>query len=988
VNITNFLKKISTDERFLNDIVHFETLPPSSARLGELEPPLDTHIQEALNKQKVKRLYQHQVDAVQSARNGLNVVTVTPTASGKTLVYTLPIIEKVISDPGTFALLIFPLKALAQDQLKSINLLTESLEFEHPVAAIFDGDTPKNERVKLKKRPPHLLLTNPDMLHHGMLPYHSQWAEFFRGLKYVVIDEIHTYKGIFGSHVLQIIRRLKRIANFHHTSIQFLATSATIANPKELAENLTGEEFTLVEKSGAPASRRHIVFVNPTASTYTVAVKLFTAAMEAGLKTIVFSKARKITELVYQWTVQSNPSLAGKISSYRAGYLPKERREIEKNLKSGKLKGVISTSALEMGIDIGGLDVCILIGYPGTITNTWQRAGRVGRGTNESAVFLIAQHDALDQYFMKYPEDFFGRSAEAAVVDRSNRYLLRDHLACAAQEVPIRKNDTIYPVDTYRKILDELTEESILVEAAQGTVWFSKRKNPQREINIRAAGPTFPIFEMGTRKLIGHVNGFQAMTECHPGAVYLHHGKTYVVDKLDLGTAEVTVHQDNVKYYTISRTEKETEILEIRQSRDAGRYKVDLGLVEVTEKVIGYEKRYAASREKVSEHELDLPPVKYKTIGLWIQPCSDTIDGLSDLKYHVMGSLHATEHASLALLPLFALCDRNDVGGISFTKHPQLEGAAVFLYDGHPGGVGLSTKAFDVLDELLEKVLTLVEGCDCEEGCPSCIHSPKCGHGNIPLDKIGCIRLLKHLTGKEEIKPLHSDIEDSTGAKPDKTQEVKSKKKLSSDLKIIDKNKDIPKKSYVSKLPVTEGRDIVVFDIETQLSAEDVGGWHNSHLMRVSLAVLFERQTGQYFTYFEDDIQELIRRLNRAELVVGFNSKRFDYAVLSAYSGEDLLSLPSLDLLSEIVNQHGHRVKLDSLGTATLKSPKSADGLMALKWWKEGKLDKIEKYCKKDVEITARLLDYALEHGYLLVNHKSHGIVRLLLDLPVERLLT
>ncbi|MGA1825929.1 MAG: DEAD/DEAH box helicase [bacterium] len=970
VDLRDFLYKIRQDGRLAPDIAFHKVLSGKGARFQDLNPPLPASLQKALETNGVKNLYLHQAEGIQLAREKCNVVTVTPTASGKTLVYTLPILERIITDPDTRALLLFPLKALAQDQLKRIQELATVLGLsQSSLAAIYDGDTSSYQRAKIRKNPANIILTNPDMVHHGLLPFHTQWSDFFTNLHYVVIDELHTYKGVFGSHVLQILRRLRRVASFYHAKPQFLATSATIANPRELAEQLTGLGFNLVEENGAPSATRHIFFVNPTASLYTSATHLFTEAMKAGQKTIVFTKARKITELIYQWTLRSHSKLKNKISAYRAGYLPTERREIEHKLQSGVLNGVISTSALEMGIDIGGLDVCILVGYPGTITNTWQRAGRVGRKERDSAIFLIAQPDALDQYFMRHPNDFFRRGAEAGVVDETNPYLLKNHLVCAAQEAPLRRDDTVYNVTALQTIITELTETRDLIEAAGGAVWFSARKRPQRDVDIRGAGSTFTIMEKEKRYLIGHLSGRQALTECHTGAIYLHGGQTFLVTELDLSTHNVWVEKADVSYYTIAHTDKETEILTILDSRENNYYKVSLGRLKVTERATGFEKRNTAGREKISEHELDLPPIVYETVGLWIEPPTLTMDELTDNKHHPMGSIHAIEHASLAMLPLFALCDRNDVGGISFTRHPQLEDAAIFLYDGHPGGVGLAAKAYEVLDQLLAKVLALVEECPCSDGCPSCIHSPKCGHGNVPLDKGGCVRLLQHLHGKREcIDAPHLSIR--------KTEKNGTKKESEPLIREI----SIP---YTNKLPLIKGRDIVVFDLETQLSAQEVGGWHNAHLMRVSVGVLFEHQSGNYITYMEDTISDLIERLLKAELIVGFNQKRFDYTVLRAYTGEDLSALPCCDLLEEIHNRLGFRLGLGAVASATLGSPKSADGLDALRWWKEGNIEEIKRYCRRDVELTANLFDHVMEKGYLLYTNKTHGIVRLPMDIAL-----
>jgi len=973
-NVKSFLKDIYKDDRFNREIVHQETFESKPGLYKSLNPPLPDSLQSALRSEGIHSLYTHQVEGIDKVRAAKNVVTVTPTASGKSLTYLVPILEKMANNPDARAILLFPIKALAQDQKMKIENLLQAAGYDQIKLAVYDGDTPRNERGLIRKNPPNLILTNPDMLHQGLLPFHTQWEKLFRNLHFVVIDELHGYKGVFGSNVLQIMRRLRRICRFYRAEPQFIAASATIANPGELAENIVGLPFDVIDKNGAPSAERNILFVNPISSLYTTTVRLLSEAVNAGLKTIVFTKARKITELIHSWTLQSNPDLMGRLSAYRSGYLPSERREIEQKLHDGELDGVIATSALEMGIDIGGLDVAILVGYPGSIASTWQRGGRVGRKERDSAIFLLALPDALDQYFMRNPADFFGRSVEAAVVDIANPYLLERHLPCAAQEVPLRRDEGIYDPEQLEISLKELVKKGDLLEAANGSVFFSKSKQPQRNVDIRGGDSSISVFEEKTRRLIGKVNQWQAMTECHPGAVYLHHGASYLITKLEMGAGEAWATKKEMPYYTTALTEKETEILEVFETKNEKRYGVSLGKLKVTERVIGFEKRSTTARDKISAHELELPPVTYETIGIWFEPPVEAIGGLIDEKFHPMGSLHATEHSCLALLPLFTMSDRNDLGGISFTRHQETGNATIFLYDGHPGGVGLANKAYEILQDLFERVLHLVETCPCEDGCPSCIHSPKCGHGNNPLDKQGCIRLLKHLTNREELVGDPELVYEMFGTKGNAQTKPVVKKKLEK----VEEAVEIP---YENKLHLIKDKDVVVFDIETQLSAEEVGGWHNAHLMRVALAVTYEFLSGEYKTYYEENVDELIERLFKADIVVGFNNINFDNSVLMGYSGQDLRGLNNLDLLQEIVRCIGHRVKLDSLGKATLGTAKTADGLQSLQWWKEGKVEEIEKYCRMDVELTAKLFELALKQGFLLVDHFEQGSVKIAVDI-------
>ncbi len=951
-SILNFLQTIQSDPHFALCPTHEEFFPSQPARFGELHPPLPTVIGNGLAGLGIGQLFSHQAEAIQKIRTGRNVVVVTPTASGKTLTYFLPIIERLMREPEKSALVLFPLKALEQDQkLKAAywqKVLTGQLDLS---VEIYDGDTPGHVRARLKKRPPHFLFSNPDMLHAGFMAFHQGWETFLRRLQFIVIDELHAYRGIFGSHILQVFRRLSRLLAYYSVKPQFIALSATIANPVELAEKLTGQSFELVSESGAPLGERRFLFLDPPHSVTSAAARLFIQAVEQGLKTIVFTRARATTEIIHRTILDTRPELAHLISSYRAGFLPEERREIEARLAGGDLKGVVSTSALELGIDIGGLDVCILAGYPGSITATWQRSGRVGRRGEESAVILLTQPDALEQYFLHNPSDFFGRPFESAIVSEDNEEILRAHLPSAAAEIPLMEDDPFIDIQRHEKTLHALEREGLLVRSASGKQWFPGVPRPQQSVSIRHVGHTFDIVCSDETKPIGEISGPAVFRECHVGAIYLHRGRQYEVQKLDLERKRVEVQPVSVAIYTMVRSDKKTEILDETAQKKVKSFVVHLGKVKVTETYHSFERRRLYSQELLSVEPLELPPQSYTTQGIWIEIPAEIPRQLAQEERHFMGGIHAMEHAAISLVPLFALCDRGDVGGISYTQHPQLQGGAVFIYDGYAGGMGIAKHVYDVIEELLQRTHKLISECPCEDGCPSCIHSPKCGAGNKPLDKTAAVMVLSGLLAlpsSESVEGTHRKVE----VEPNSVRGPISVK-------------------------IPPDRRVLVFDLETQLSAEEVGGWSRIRQMRLALGGVFDSSDGEVHFYDEAHVADFIAHLRLGDLVVGFNQLRFDYEVLRGYTFDTFADLPSLDILVEVEKQSGLRLKLDTLARATLGVQKLADGLQSLVWWKEGRLDLIEQYCRQDVEITRDLFFFGLENGYLLYERKDFGVVRI-----------
>jgi DEAD/DEAH box helicase domain-containing protein len=755
-----------------------------------------------------------------------------------------------------------------------------------------------------------------------------------------------------------VLRRLQRVTAFYNCRPRFVACSATISNPAEFAGTLAGREFALVDDDGSPAQGKRFVFVNPIGSPYGEATDLLLHCIQAGYKTIAFAKARKIAELITMWAHQAAPQLASKLRAYRAGYRPEERRAIEQGLVQEQLLGVVSTSALELGIDVGGLDVCLLVGYPGSVASTWQRGGRVGRSGQEALIILVALPDALDQYFMRHPEDFFVRTPEAAIIDPGNRRILLDHLVAAAAEVPLRPSDAgIYGPDLPQRIA-ELQAEHRLVQSADGTEWYARRRNPAREISIRSVGEAFVILNP-TGKTIGSVDGFRAVHECHPGAIYLHQGQQFEVTDLDLAQRKVQARPMEVDYYTQTSGEKETEILHCEEVREVNRTVARLGRLKVTERIVGYEKRRIFGQDRIGSYPLDLPPHTFETQGLWFEVPETLRDYVKQAPpggLHFMGGIHAIEHAMIGLFPLFALCDRGDVGGISQTFHPQVGRPAIFIYDGYPGGIGLAERCYRVLDELLRHTLTLLRDCPCEMGCPSCIHSPKCGSGNKPLDKAAAMLTLEGLLGLIEVPAALASSPSPAFATPRGLQRLVG---------------------VAAPNPLPAAPRVLILDVETQRSAEEVGGWEHADRMGLAVAVTQDLETCEVQVYTEDRVESLLEELSRAALVIGFNIRRFDFSVLRGYRAMDYGALPVLDLLEEIHAALGFRLSLNHLAQETLGVPKLGDGLQSLAWWKAGERDRVIDYCKTDVELTRRLYEFGREHGYLLYRDAQSRPVRL-----------
>jgi DEAD/DEAH box helicase domain-containing protein len=727
-------------------LVHLERLPARQARHAVTAEPLPPSLAARL---PPAGLWTHQAEAIDLARAGRSVVVATGTASGKSLCYQVPVAEAA-AEGGT-SMLLYPTKALAQDQLRSLAALRQP----GLAAACYDGDTDPDERAWIRRNV-NVVLSNPDMLHVGLLPHHGRWAEYLARLQYVVLDELHTLRGVFGSHVAHLLRRLRRLCAHYGASPTFLFGSATIGDPAGLATALCGLKVEAVTDDGSPRGERLFALWNPPLldeasgarlSANTETASLLAALVASDHRAIAFCRSRRGTEVVAADTGRRlGPELASTVRPYRGGYLAAERREIEGQLFSGELRGVVATSALELGVDVGGLDACVLDGYPGTIASLWQQAGRAGRAQQRSLAVLVAGDDQLDQFLMAHPTEVFTRSPEPAVVNPSNPYVLEPHLACAAYELPLTPGDEeLWGDDLDEGVLALARDDRLRVRSGRG--FWAGRGSPAWGVGLRSGSSSEYRIAEADGRLIGTVDASRAFDVVHPGAVYLHQGSAWRVDRLDLHDLVAYVSPDPGDESTMARSETNIRILEEETSRAVGRARLGLGAVEVSSQVVGYERRDVATRELLGHEDLDLPPTSLVTRAFWyvIDPCVLVDAGVPPASWP--GTLHAAEHAAIGLLPLFTICDRWDVGGVSTALQADTGRPTIVVYDGYPGGAGIAELGFDAGRRHLEATLEVVLACRCEKGCPSCVQSPKCGNLNEPLDKAGAIAFLQTVLG-------------------------------------------------------------------------------------------------------------------------------------------------------------------------------------------------------------------------------------------------
>lgn len=747
--IDDFIQNIRKRGSYRNQIVHIEQIPSQKAVYRDLDRPLPDVIQNYLTNNKI-RLYCHQAEAINKIRKGKNVIIVTPTASGKTLAFNLPIFETFYKDNKATALYLYPSKALTNDQLKVLGEIERQTGIDTK-ACIYDGDTPSHQRAKIRSNS-RIVLSNPYGFHQ-YLPWHNKWRNFLQNLKFVIIDEAHVYRGVFGSNVAMLIRRLLRICEYYNSSPQLILSSATIANPIEHASKLTAKEFEVVSSDGAPKGKKTFMFWNPPfiddkkiirRSTHQETKDLMALNIHKKLQTLCFTSSRQMAELITRWTREElqkiSPEYGKLITAYRAGYLPQERRKIENELKTKKLFGVVSTNALELGIDIGSLDSVIISGYPGTIISTWQQAGRAGRSNSKSLVTLVAFANPLDQYYMKNPQDFFGKPHEEAIIDLHNRYISLSHIMCAAAELPLKKSDEKYFPQLFQESVGVLENQHLIQKTTRGCV-YSGTARPTQVVSLNdISGTSVSVICNGS--LLETLALTKAYQEVHEGAVLLHQGETYISEELNLNTLTAKVKQEDVGYYTEALKDIDVEIKKTFEKKLNGAV-IEIGELEITERYREYViKTYD---EVLDRNPLSLPPLKFSTVGFWFIIPNEIQDEIKSKGFDFQGGIHAIEHAMIAMSPIFAMCDRRDIGGFSTVFHPDTKSPTIFIYDGFEGGIGISEKLYEKIQELWEKTYYLIKNCECKEGCPSCIFSPKCGNENEPLDKRVAINILSSI---------------------------------------------------------------------------------------------------------------------------------------------------------------------------------------------------------------------------------------------------
>jgi DEAD/DEAH box helicase domain-containing protein len=727
------------------EVVYRRHEPARKARVEPLPDDLDPRVASRLVETGVTGLFVHQAEAWEAARRGENVVITTGTASGKSLAFNLPVLDAIAREPKTRALYLYPTKALAQDQARAL----AELRLTGLKPAIYDGDTPAERRWQIRKWS-NLILTNPDMLHVGLLPHHDRWGDVLHNLRYVVVDEAHVYRGVFGSHVANVLRRLRRLARIYDAEPQFLLASATIANAGELAAALTGEPARVIERDTSPKAEREVVIWNPPlldpelgqrASPLGEAARLLSQLVTQGLRTICFAKSRKAAELIHRFAAERvDTATARRLAPYRAGYTPEQRRDIERRLVEGELLGVTATDALELGIDIGLLDCAISVGFPGTVASLRQQWGRAGRRSHGLAV-LVASEDALDQFFAREPEALLSRRVEAAILDHTNHRILDPHVLAAAYEAPLDDGDAATLGTEAVRRAAELPE---LEHTSAGFVWKG-RDYPAARISLRSGdADAFTVVDVDTGSLLGLVERDRAYSTVHEGAVYLHLGEQYVVRELDLEGRIAVVAPVNVDWYTQVKKETETAIEEVERSERKLGVDLQFGKVSVSEQVVAYARKSIRDGSTIEIVPMLMPETTFDTEAVWFCPEPEHLEELERMPV-LLGTLHAAEHALIALLPLWAMCDRWDIGGLSTNIHFQTGRPSIFVYDGHAGGVGITARGFERFPDWVDDTNRLLAHCPCKSGCPSCVQSPKCGNLNEPLDKAGARTLLQRM---------------------------------------------------------------------------------------------------------------------------------------------------------------------------------------------------------------------------------------------------
>ena len=732
MNVDQLADQLRRDPMFMENVVRWEEMPARGAQYAPFPEDLDPRLVPVLERRGIHQLYSHQAHAVREVLAGRDVVVVTPTASGKTMCYNLPVLSAILNNEDARALYLFPTKALSADQVSELYELIEEMGVDIKTYT-YDGDTPGAARRAVRQAG-HIVVTNPDMLHSGILPHHTKWVKLFENLKYIVIDEIHTYRGVFGSNLANVLRRLMRLCEFYGSHPQFILCSATIANPKELAETLTGRDVTLIDDNGAPMGRRHFVFYNPPVINRQLGIRkgvipetrqIAGMLLKNGIQTITFARARLTVEVLTKYLkdlVRDPLGNAGRVRGYRGGYLPTQRREIERGLRAGQIDAVVSTNALELGIDIGALDACVLCGYPGTIASAWQQAGRAGRRKGTSIVFFVASSAAIDQYIVSHPDYFLHQSPENALLNPDNLYILLSHFKCAAYELPFEDGDGFGNAPAPEELQGFLEEENILRHVDGRYHWMAE-DFPASEISLRsAASENFVIIDItdpAHHRVIGEMDRYTVPMLLHENAIYMHEGQQYQVEKLDFDACKAFIRQVDTGYYTDANLNVSLSLLDVEKSEDTPEGgSCALGEVKVTTLVTMFKKIRFDTHETLGFGHVRLPETDMHTTAMW-WTLPDSLCARFENDTLKNGMLAITNLLRI-VAPLYLMCAPQDVAVLYQVKSPITDKPTVILYDNCPGGVGLAHKAYGMQKLLLEKALQIVTDCACAQGCPSC----------------------------------------------------------------------------------------------------------------------------------------------------------------------------------------------------------------------------------------------------------------------------
>jgi DEAD/DEAH box helicase domain-containing protein len=739
-----FLDTLKHSARHSRRLAAIRTVPGREAAYGSLEPPLAPCLERMLTRREI-RLYTHQCRAVEACRQGESLIITTPTASGKTLGFTLPVLERLEEDPDATALFLYPTKALARDQVKVL-LDLEAASGIRICPAVYDGDTPQGKRPQIRNQS-RIVVMNPYELHQ-VLPWHYKWSRFLAGLQFVVVDEAHRYRGVFGSSIALLLRRLERICRGYRRTPQYLLSTATLGNPQEFGELLTGHPCRLIEGNGAPQQERHVVLYNPyaageeTGSTITAAAEVLLASVRQDLQTLCFAQSRKTAEVIAavakEYLLEAGEADRYALAAYRAGYLPSERRVLEDQLKQRQIHGLTTTSALEVGIDIGSLDAVVLCGYPGTMIATWQQIGRAGRREVPSVAAVIAQQGPLDQYYMHHPEAFFSAPHELAILDLENPAIVSGQLLCAAAELPLTDDDQDLFGPLFSPLTEGLVSKRLLAETSTGLVYSGRQRATEAVKLDGLSGDLFRVLAGG--RVLETLDRHQAYREAHCGAILLHQGESFAVTAMDPEHLDITAEPIDVEYTTKPLHTTEITAGMVATTEALPGLTIETGAVTVTETFTGYQVRQYG--EVLATHHLDLPPLVFETRGVSLKFSPALISDLAAAGLDPAGALHGAEHALISVMPIHLLCDRQDIGGVSMVLAPETGGPLICIYDGCQGGAGLTARVPPLLERLAAMAEELVTSCPCTDGCPACIHSPKCGNDNTPLDKQGTVMVL------------------------------------------------------------------------------------------------------------------------------------------------------------------------------------------------------------------------------------------------------